>query len=792
MTFVALGGEGKTALVAKWAVGMAEKDWPDCDAAFAWSFYSQGACEQLAASSDPFLAEALKFFGAPAIEGLESGHDKGKRLAKWIGDKRAALILDGLEPLQYPPTSPLAGQLKDEGLTALLKGLAQGNKGLFLVTTRYPIKDLEGYSGTSPQEDLAPLSKESGARLLEKLGVNGTCREREQLSIDMKGHALTLNLIGSYLRDAHGGDIRKRDLIKFEDADDEKGGHALDVIAAYVAWFESDGERGARGLAMLRMMGLFDRSADSGCLGTLWKRPAITGLTEPLIALSEALRSVVLSRLAEAKLLTVNRDGSGAVVSVDAHPLLREYFAKVLRETRAGAWKAAHSRLYKHLINRPDKPAPTLDDLQPLYQAVSHGCHAGMQQEACDKVYRDRILRGTESNGFYSLSILGAYGVDLGAVTCFFDPPWRRVTPNLTLPAQSWLFSQASVELRALGRLAEAREPMGAALDMNVAQENWRQAPIAAGNLSELELTLGDAGAAIRNGERAVAHADRSRDSFQRMVNQTTYADALHQAGRRADALACFGEAETKQAKIASEHPLLYTLRGFQYCDLLMARAERAAWGRLFVAPKRASHVEPDASEAPPRGDIGDDDSELLIGACRVVSRRAMQTLPWALDATNPSLSVGLEHLTLARTTLYEATLRGEPPHGANMNEAVRFLRRAGTQHHLPRGLLTRALWRAVTGDFDSAREDLDEAFEIAERGPMRLFLTDIYLHRARLFGLMANRPAAYPWVSPRDDLDKARRLIDECGYGRRREELEDAEAAWERVYGASPPRAAN
>jgi hypothetical protein len=145
LTFVALGGEGKTALVAKWAIGMAEKDWPDCEAAFAWSFYSQGTREQVAASSDLFLAEALKFFGAPAVEGVESGHDKGRRLAKWIGDKRGALILDGLEPLQYAPTSPTPGELRDEGLRALLKGLAQHNRGVCLVTTRYAIKDLEGY-----------------------------------------------------------------------------------------------------------------------------------------------------------------------------------------------------------------------------------------------------------------------------------------------------------------------------------------------------------------------------------------------------------------------------------------------------------------------------------------------------------------------------------------------------------------------------------------------------------------------------------------------------------------------
>jgi hypothetical protein len=74
----------------------------------------------------------------------------------------------------------------------------------------------------------------------------------------------------------------------------------------------------------------------------------------------------------------------------------------------------------------------------------------------------------------------------------------------------------------------------------------------------------------------------------------------------------------------------------------------------------------------------------------------------------------------------------------------------------------------------------------------MRLYLADIHLHRARLFGLIANRLADYPWDSARDDLDKARKLIDECGYGRRREELEDAEAAWERLCGAPAPRAAN
>jgi len=82
LTFVALGGEGKTSLVAKWAAELAHQDWPGCDAAFAWSFYSQGTREQAAASSDLFLKEALTFFGDEAMAGSAAGaFEKGRRLA---------------------------------------------------------------------------------------------------------------------------------------------------------------------------------------------------------------------------------------------------------------------------------------------------------------------------------------------------------------------------------------------------------------------------------------------------------------------------------------------------------------------------------------------------------------------------------------------------------------------------------------------------------------------------------------------------------------------------------------
>jgi Mrp family chromosome partitioning ATPase len=775
LTFVALGGEGKTSLVAKWAAELAHQDWPGCDAVFAWSFYSQGTRDQTAVSSDLFLAEALTFFGdSEMADSARGAFDKGRRLAQLAGERRTLLILDGLEPLQYAPTSPTPGELKDQGLAALLKGLAATSHGLCIVTTRYTLSDLRAYwQTTAPPHELQRLSTAAGVKLLQSFGVKGSLRkdigvdgrepwnEFEKLVEDVNGHALTLVLLGTYLRDAHRGDIRKRDLVKLEEADAEfQGGQAFHLMDATVKSLASEGERGERALALLQLLGLFDRPAAADSLYALWKGEAIAGLTEPLIGISETQRNLSLQRLEDARLLTVNRDASHRLVSLDAHPLLREYFGQRLRQQRPEAWRAAHRRLYEHLCaTTKEGNLPTLEDLQPLYQAVTHGCLAGLQQEAFEKIYYDRIFRRREN---YAASKLGAFGSEIGAVACFFDPPWTRVSPALKDSAQSWLLGVAAFGLRALGRLTEAVEPMRAGLPIEIKQEDWQNAAIRASNLSELELTLGEVAGAVGDAEQAVSYADRSGDGFMRGAVRGTRADALHQAGRRVEAQACFREAEQMHAERQPAYPLMYSMAGFRYCDLLLNEAERAAW-QMGNAERGIWNPE-------------------LIQACRTVSDRATQTLKWEEGIHNaPLLDFALHRLTLGRAALYAAILESsssdfEVPR-SELDAAVSGLRRAGTQDLLPRGLLTRAWLRSLTGARigpESAQSDLDEAWEIAERGPMPLFLADIHLYRARLF----SRVQSYPWESPQVDLAEARRLIEKHGYGRRKEELEDAEAA--------------
>jgi len=722
VAFVAQGGEGKSALVKRWLHDLQKDDWRGAERVFGWSFYSQGARDQ-GATAEMFFDAALRFFGDPDPQ-QGSAWEKGERLARLVAAQRTLLVLDGMEPLQSLHDFE-RGRLRDPGLQALLRGLLRESAGLCVISTREPIPDLDGRPGYRAV-DLSTITPQDGRALLRSLRVVGTDAELEALATEFGPHALSVTLLGTWLY--------------------EQPGHAAsavsklppgpDPLARVLAGFEEVMGEGPA-LDLLRTQGLFDRPAPE---------------TQVAAALDvESLDNSAIERLRDLRLLAPHRRSAAHII--EAHPLIREHYNNKLRQSFPDLFRDAHRRIYEHLCETTKEgDRPTLEDLQPLYQAVAHGCHAGLQQEARAKVYRDRILRGQE---FYSTRRLGAIGSNLGTVACFFEIPWSRVSPAVTQAEQAWLLNEAAFYLRALGRLTEALEPMRASLEIFLKQENWVSASRVANNLSELELTLDQVSGAVDEAEKSVTYADRGGDAFDSMDHRTLHADALHQAGRRGEAEALFREAEQMQGKAQPGYLLLYSLRGFRYCDLLLTDAERAAWQLTLD------------SSLPPH-------SSSLPTFCCEVEQRAAQTLKWATDKVD-LINEALDHLALSRAALYRAILEKSEIHNpeSTIETAVDGLRRAGAVEFPVRGLLTRAWLRFLAGDPAGSAGDLDEAWEIAERGPMKLHMADIHLYRARLFGRRE-----YPWESPQADLDEAARLIEETGYHRRDEELTDAREA--------------
>ena len=778
------GGAGKTRVVVEWLRRMRDAGWCGARRVFVHSFYSQGSDDRRNASSDLLFEQALAFFGYRG-EPITQADERGRILARLLIEQHGLLILDGLEPLQHPIQHAERGRLKDPGIKLLLTSLANFSpdvtRALCLITSLQPVAELQTRTGkTVIQQALDKLRREDGEALLRQFEVVGPEEELRTASDEFHGHAYSLMLLGSFLRNAtNHHDIRRRREVVLLEEDTEQGGHAREMLAAHVRLL---GEH-SREVATLRLLGFFDRAAESQLFDVLrarkgvvyrWSKeggPAekrlrskciedsLAEVTAPLLDLSQEQWFRVCTRLRDLRLIDLT--GPSTSPAIGAHPLLREFFAEQVRTQFPAAWKAGHRRLFEQLEGTTPYWPEGIEGLQPLYQAVSHGCRAGLHRKACREVFRKRILRGTGDDGFYSTLQLGAIGADLEALACFFATPWITVAPTLSPVDQAWLLSQAAYHLRALGRLTEAAVPMRAALEEYlqqhefedyIQQHEWDAAVKAATNLNDLELTRGEVAAAITVGEQSVAYADSSQDAYLQAASRSILANALHQAGRYDEARRLFEDAEIRQAANQPQYPRLYTSVGSYYCDLLLSEVERLAWqGRL-------------SGEALP--------SERLtaaIAACAAVGERASQTLAW-VKPTNALLDIAFDHLSLARAAFYKALLtpRGERLSSVDyINAAVDGLRAAGDIPRLPRGLLTRAWIRCLSGDEPGARADLDEAWEIAERGPMPLFQADIHLYRARLF-------------RDRAALAEARRLIEKHGYHRRDGELADALAAAE------------
>jgi len=257
-----------------------------------------------------------------------------------------------------------------------------------VVTTRTPVADIADYERTSAlRRELEQLPNDAGAKLLRALGVKGDAAELQTASDEFGGHCLALTLLGSYLTDVFDGDIRFRKEVSERLAHDvRQGTHARKVMESYQVWLGEGPE-----LAVLRMLGLFDRPADGKALTALLKPPAIPELTESLIDLSPTEWRTVLAKLRRARLLA--REDPHKPGCLDTHPLVREYFGEQLRSQQTDAWKECNRRLFHYYRTLAPERPNSFRQMEPLFSAVICGCTAGLLREALNEVYIPRIQR---------------------------------------------------------------------------------------------------------------------------------------------------------------------------------------------------------------------------------------------------------------------------------------------------------------------------------------------------------------------------------------------------------------
>lgn len=741
----AWGGAGKSMLVQSWLDSLREKGWSGAVNVFGWSFYSRGASEEWRASADRFFADALRWFGTEDIANL-SPWEKGILLAERVMQKRTLLILDGLEPLQES-----SGELREQGMKALLRHLSTNNwDGLCLITSRIGFHDVRIDGSQVCWLQLKRLSTAAGIALLKSKKIEGSEQEFHDAVESVQGHALSLALLGNALAELYGGNLNKRNQIPLA-----QDNHATSLMAFYENKLESTPE-----LLILYLMGLSDRALHPDIVQVLltpeksrWFTSFSNKKHERLLSSIRNLDDLGLRqafrRLEKLELIFRANPGKADVAAdqtiltrtgsqtFDCHPLIHEYFGRCFQKSWPTAWKKAHERLFKHYKNTAKKLPDTLNEMEPLFAAVMHGCQAGQAQQAMDEVYWPRIRRKDDA---YISRVLGAIPTSLAILSNFFVKTWTEPLPELRNETKANVLSWAGYRLRALGRLEAAKEPLATSLSMYEEWADWINAAGAASNLAGLYLVLGETHKAQTYAEKSVEYADLSGNPAERAARRTTLADILHQLGKRDEAEQYFTIAE----QIHQEDPdkkcgYLHSLWGFRYCDFLLGQGR---W------------------------------KEVLIRAEKV--RQANECKQQKLEIALNKLMFGRAHLAQAQAENFQdaKVLQLAEQY---INQATEALRTANENHHLPKGFLTRArFYRLLRRKPDDIRSDLDNVFAISKHrtGNMRLYQTDYHIESA-WFALDESRPD-----DARQHAQEAKHLIEETHYNRRLPELTELQQA--------------
>jgi hypothetical protein len=478
-SLVAAGGTGKTAVAERVVRDMN----PGEANVLVWSFYEKP-------DADAFLRECNQLF-----LGEDEGPAGGRleRLQRGLRDGRPHLIvLDGLERVQEEAgAGRVRGELSDHTLKLLLRALVAGlGRARALVTSRFPLVDLQDWINRGYRDTrLDDLSPNAAVAVLLDSGVTGDESELRAAAAQVGNHALSVAVIGSYLRSYADGRIEavnEFDLDAVTGAD-PKAAKLARVLAFYAERLPLE-ER-----ELLARVSVFPRGVSLGLLGTLVDAG---GEVAGLLVDAKPRLLGLLGSLKERGL--VFQYSASQSVTWTAHPFLRESFRTLLDcpaeqvfEVVAGALGAG---LEAQPATKPSDPA-VLDQYEQLVEAMRL---SGREQEAFDIFWYG--MGGDEHLGWTLGEFQRGYRILVA-----FSPTGRPedLAMKLLLSERAVLASALAFYASKLGRLKEASElrivdnewkrSLGAREEMETGLRNSLHAACARGCLAEAQQFAEDA-----------------------------------------------------------------------------------------------------------------------------------------------------------------------------------------------------------------------------------------------------------------------------------------------------------
>lgn len=693
LALIAIGGMGKSALTWAWLQrdvlgqplpGLAP-DKPEAakrcrvhakkrpDGVLWWSFYEGEA------TFAEFLDNALAYAGDGTTHAADipSTHDKVRALVSLLEKQRLLIVLDGFERALRAYASLSAAYQGDQvaedsrddyractdphASDFLRWTAALPLKGRILLTSRLLPRELDGLAGCQ-REDLTGLAPEDAVAFFHAQGILGTRTEIQAASEPCGYHPLTLRLLAGLIVNDPDQPADISVATDYSPIDDLAPSEHHVLALAYESL-----DQPLR--TLLSRLAAFRNPVDYQVAATL-------SPFENKRQLGIAFRELVNRGL-------IYFDEQG--LRYDLHPIVRRYAYRHLVNK-----ESTHDKLRSLLSTVPTPDTTEVEgvkDLEPVIELYHHTVRAGRYEDALD-LYRERL-----ANPLYYR--LGAYQTEIDLLRALFDnedPPALRWTPDtngkrVALPrlrekrAQAWTLNALASSYSRSGR-PRAAMPL---LETHYAlREKLRdKASLAAGlkNLASIRLELGNLADAADDLQRSIQWARESRENALKA--------SAHQEMARL--LSFEGEFDKADEHLDSATEILNKLGHVASVGRTWAyRAQRAL---LMDSPEKALDAAQFALQH----------AEEAASLPRFF--HPVRDFVWA------NWLLGAAHLALGHGTKAEG----------HLSEALTGCRRINLVELEPDILLAWARWHRERGDQVQARESVEEALSIADRGPYRL-----------------------------------------------------------------------
>ncbi len=546
------GGVGKSALVRKWYENL-EANEIQPDGIFWWGFYRNASLEQ-------FLNALLRYVSGGQIEPgtIKGTWEKVERIKEYINQGAYLIVLDGLEQMQKGESGDEFGRMNHRECVEMLHYLADAPEanGLCLITTRYRLKDLEDWKNKGYENrPLIDLSAADAISMLKKRGVEGSADDVKEVIGRYKGHALSLTLLAGYLEKYHNKDIKQAPQVKFV-LNDKKRFKDVNKLLRRYAEKMSEAER-----VFLNIFSLFRQEVTERDFESVFRKKIEgTEFNDAIVKMSELDFRDLIGGLVDWRLISCDETKK----LYTAHPLIKSYFESDFDEKDK---KLCHKRLYQYFGEyAPEKP-DTLEEMQPLFEQVYHGCGAGLYDEALYDIYWEKIKRREE---YFITQKLGAWETDLSIVRNFFSEGNLSQMPLVSeKTAQSFLLNEAGLALLNTGRPKEAEEPFMTGVEIDIETEGWKNASAGYHNLADLQFRTGELGPGLESAQRSLEMAEKAKDDFNIWISKAYLGWMFYLLGKSEEAEKNFKEAD--KIILKSEGRRLRCLPGVHYADFLVS-----------------------------------------------------------------------------------------------------------------------------------------------------------------------------------------------------------------------------